>query len=232
MQVASGEQSVSRDLSLEMCDDVRAQMPNIPSDPAAKSKYDALIQVLIDLVAILDVPSIQLEDLASAADISMQEVQRFLPNSGAAASALALYYSELASIEVAKDQIGDPDANWQGIVHDVFRRGRIFYKKNPVALKIRLGGVQSAGVRHVLMQNGIVFAALLQNEVATRFVIPGNADLTDDFLNAIVITDALWSMSVYRHGEITDEAVEASERAVAGYLEQVLGQRLKTRQKA
>ena len=223
---------MSKDLSLEMCDDARAQMPNIPSDAGARATYDGLIQALIDYVATQDFPSIQLEDVADAADMQLEDVKRFLPNSEAASSALALYYSQLAATEIAKDQIADADQNWQGIVHDVFRRGRIFYKKHPVALKIRLGGVQSAGVRHILMQNGLVFASLIQNEVSMHYIIPGNADLTEDFLNAIIITDALWSMSVYRHGEITDEAIESSERAVAGYLEQVLGQRLKTREAA
>lgn len=223
---------MSRDLSLEMCDDARAQMPNIPSDTAARATYDGLVQTLIDYVAKQDFPSIQLEDVANAANMSLDDVRRFLPNPEAAISALALYYSELAAAEVAKDQIASPDDNWQGIVHDVFRRGRIFYKKNPVALKIRLGSVQSAGVRHILMQNGLLFASLIQNEVSMHFVIPGNADLTEDFLNAIIITDALWSMSVYRYGEITDQAIESSESAVAGYLEQVLGQRLKTREAA
>lgn len=212
-----------------MSEEARSQMPNIPAGADDKATYQKLLAGLVDQAAEHPFALIKLDKLADAADVPLSTVEGFFPNHQAAASGLALHYSELAAADVAMGQIADPDDNWQGVVHDIFRRGRAFYRKHPTALKIRLGGVQSAGVRHVLLQNGYTFASMIQHQVEKHFIIPGNADLTADFMNAIVITDALWSMSVYLHGDITDDAVEASERAVAGYLEQVLGQRLKMR---
>ncbi|MEL6857797.1 MAG: TetR/AcrR family transcriptional regulator [Pseudomonadota bacterium] len=220
---------MSTGFSLEMSDEARSQMPNIPADETDKAAYQKLIAAAAALAAEQTAFSIQLDRLAETAGVPLPTVERFFPNPEAAASALALHYSERAASEVALDQLATPEDNWQGIVHDIFRRGRVFYRKHPVALKLRLGAVQNAGVRHILLQNGYAFAALIQHEIQKHFIIPGNADLTEDFMNAITITDALWSLSVYQHGEITNDAVEASERAVAGYLEQVLGQRLKSR---
>ncbi|MEO1660245.1 MAG: TetR/AcrR family transcriptional regulator [Pseudomonadota bacterium] len=220
---------MSTGISLEMSDEARSQMPNIPADETDKAAYQKLIAAAVALAAEQTDFSIELDRLAETAGVPLPTVERFFPNPEAVASALALHFSEIAGADIALDQIADPENNWQGIVHDIFRRGRVFYRKHPVALKLRLGAFQNAGVRHILLQNGYAFAALIQTEIEKHYVIPGNANLTEDFRNAITMTDALWSLSVYQYGEITNNAVEASERAVAGYLEQVLGQRLKAR---
>lgn len=59
--------------------------------------------------------------------------------------------------------------------------------------------------------------------------MPELPDLVERFSELILISDALWALSVYRHGHITDASEEQARRAREAYARTFLPEYLKLR---
>ena len=215
--------------NLEGNPQVLKEMPVAPSGPTEAAIYKNLLATIERQLEQMEGVQIELADLAAAADVSLEQVKAFFPVPAAATVALAEHYVQLAAGMIFVDHSGDPEANWEGVVHEVLKRGRTIYKDHPVAKKIRLGAQQSAGLRYLLVKSNQLLAERLSEEIHRLFIVPDQVDLVEELAHGIIISDALLSVSFQLHGEITDEIIDVAERAVTGYLVQSLGQRLKIR---
>lgn len=170
--------------------------------------------------------SVSLKDVADAAQVPVASVYHFFLMPEAALAALTERYIELSAIEIMSNHVSDPERNWQGIINDIFDRGREFYDKYPAARKLRLTAHNSESTRYLILESNWALAETIYSELNRLFVLPETSGLVDDIARAIVISDALWSLSVSIHGTVTDEFAMEAERAVSLYLYPVLGPQL------
>lgn len=170
--------------------------------------------------------SVSLNAIAESAQVPVASVYHFFPVPEAALAALAERYTELAAIEVMSNHSIEKDRNWQGVVNSIFSRGQVFFGKYPAAKKLRYAPHQSASARHILLESNWGLAAVIEQELARLFKLPMKASLIDDLAYAIAISDALWSLSIALHGEVTDELALEAERAVTAFLLPLLGSKL------
>ncbi|MEL6860017.1 MAG: TetR/AcrR family transcriptional regulator [Pseudomonadota bacterium] len=208
---------------------VLAQLPRKPVRADGMVTYERLLDQIETFFSADGTTSLSLKQIAVATDMSVASVYHFFPVPEAALAALMERYLERAATEIMLNQSDDDGENWQGVVTTVMSRGRAFYEKYPAALKLGLGLVQCASVRHLLLESNWALAETIFAELDRLFMLPKVADLVDHFAYAIVISDALWSLSVSLHGTITDDLASAAERAVTGYLVPHLGYNLRSK---
>lgn len=206
-----------------------SQMPRPPASADETVAYDKLLDAIDEMIVEGDPSTIALSKLADRSGTPLATADRFFPNPEAAAAGLALRYVELAAKEIMSDQTASGAENWQDVVSEILNRGRVFYKKYPAAAKLRLGTGQSASVRHIMLQSTWGLAGAIGGELERIFIIPSNLDLVTELCYAIVISDALWSLSYTLHEDITDDLAEEAERAVSSLLIPILGSRLTQR---
>lgn len=210
-------------------DKALSQLPRAPVGADDQADYNKLLDALDRFLCDNDLDDISLEQLAKATEIPAARVSHFFPNAPAAAAGLTIRYVQLASNQIMSNQSASGSESWQDVVYEILRRGRAFFTEYPAAEKLRLGGGQSAGVRQLILQSTWSLAQVIKDELDRLFHVPPNSSLLDELAYAIVISDALWSVSLTLHGEITGEMAEEAERAVAALLEPAFGTRLPSR---
>ncbi|MEL6416324.1 MAG: TetR/AcrR family transcriptional regulator, partial [Pseudomonadota bacterium] len=166
------------------------------------------------------------KELADTANVPVASVYHFFPVPEAALAALVEHYIEKAAIEIMSNLEPAEGSNWQGIVNEVFARGRFFYEKYPAARKVGFCPHSSESARYLLLESNWTLAEQISSEFDRLFVLPPHLNIVDDVATAIILTDALWSTSIALHGEITDHYAAEAERAVASFLFPVLGAEL------
>ena len=208
-----------------------AETPRKPSDEEEEKLHEKLLVAAETFLLNGDITKLSLDHLAILADASIEEVSQFFTNPESVATALTERYVELAGRETILDHTPNPIDNWQGMVLEILERGQAFYERHPAAAKLRFGSKQSAGVRFVFLKGTWVFAELIEQELSRGFVVPPLPNLIDDLARCVVLSDALWSFSLTTRGKITSEYTREVERAVVGYLQPVLGDKLEIRER-
>ena len=203
-----------------------AQMPRKPVRADGLITYQKLVDAVDAKLATAPGIDIRLKSIADETDLPVASVYHFFPNPEAALAAVTERYVELAAIEVIANHAPLKTRNWQDVIKTIFIRARAFYKKFPAAQKLRLGPVQCESVRHLILESNWALAEATKIELERLFVVPDLPRLVDDLAYAIVICDALWSLSISLHGAITDDLAAEAERTVAGSLTAKLGSKL------
>ncbi|MEO1553828.1 MAG: TetR/AcrR family transcriptional regulator [Pseudomonadota bacterium] len=206
-----------------------SQLPRMPVRADGKATYDKVLDAVDAFLRDNDPDEISLNEMAEKTSLPVASVYHLFPNPEAAAAALTMRYVERAADEIMSKQSATTAEGWQGVVYQIFHRGRAFYAKYPAAMKLRLGSSQSAGVRHVILQSTWRLAEIIVSELERLFRMPNTTGLVDELAYAIIISDALWSLSIELHGEITDDMAEQAEQAVSALLEPLFGTTLPVR---
>ncbi len=203
-----------------------AQMPRKPVRSDGVATYEKLVSTIDTIFARDDSRTISLKELADAANVPVASVYHFFPVPEAALAALVEQYIEKAAVEIMSNLEPAEGSNWQGIVNEIFARGRVFNEKYPAAKKVRLCPHSSESARYLLLESNWTLAAAIASEFDRLFVLAPHLHIVDDLAMTIILTDALWSTSIALHGEITDQYAAEAERAVASFLFPVLGAEL------
>ena len=213
----------------QICELASSQAPAPPVSDDDKAAYRQLLIALDDLLNRRHDLSFTLAELAEAASVPIEVAQARFPVEEAALTGLAKHYVRQLGSKIGAGHRDRDGENWEGIVSEVLRRGRAYYHAHPVAMKLRLGVGIPAGARLVYLESLSALAQMLNDEANRLFVLPERTDITDELAEAIYISDALWSLSVELHGEITDELAEEAEHAVSSLLEPIFGTSLPLR---
>ena len=205
---------------------VLAQMPRRPVRSDGVATYGRLVETVDAIFAREDSQTVSLKEVADAANVPVASVYHFFPVPEAALAALVERYIETAAIEIMSNLDPAEGSNWQGIVNEIFARGRVFNEKYPAAKKVRLCPHSSESARYLLLESNWILAEAIASEFDRLFVLPPHLNIVDDLAMTIILTDALWATSIALHGEITDHYAAEAERAVASFLFPVLGAEL------
>jgi AcrR family transcriptional regulator len=199
-----------------------------PRQKRGQVRFDAILDSAERLLARLEPEEISAYTLAEDAGISPPSIYQFFSDS----SQVFIALSERIHGDFVKSFDYPPAGafvTWQDLMSLRFKEGRDFYNSNPAARRLLLGSGLSAAIRARDLQVDRQLAIRSLEEFQRYFFFPDTPDLVDRFTELLVINDALWTLSVHRHGLITDASEEQARRAREAYARTFLPEYLPTR---
>lgn len=187
-----------------------------PRQKRGKERFEAILDAAERLLESHEPAEISPYTLAGEAGISPSSVYQFFAD----ASHVFLALSERIHQRFVEgfDQLPDGDfSTWQELLALRFREGRDYYNSHAAARRLLLGSGLSATIRARDLEADRLLAVRSAEEFDRFFLMPANPDLIERFTELLVINDALWALSVHRHGTITDALEEQARRAREAY---------------
>lgn len=183
-----------------------------PRQERSRQRFGAILDSAARLLETLEPDQISIYSLAEAADMSPASIYHFFKDSTQAFQALAERYHE-QFVEAFDHPPAAPFQTWQELQQLRFEEGRDFYNRNTPARRLLLGSGMSATIRARDLEIDRQLAERQSDELRHFFTLPEMPDLVQRLTEQVVISDAIWTLSVHRHGTITDEMYEQSRRA-------------------
>lgn len=183
-----------------------------PRQARSRQRFEAILDAAASLLELQEPDEISIYTLADATGISPPSIYHFFPDASHVFQALAeRYYDRF--VEVFDHPPAAEFETWQDLQALRFEEGRDYYNANTAARRLLLGSGMSAMIRARDLEIDRQIAERSGEELRRYFVIPDLPDLVQRLTEQLVVSDALWTLSVHRHGLITDEIYEQSRRA-------------------
>lgn len=217
----------------------RAQIKDRPSTPRAgirrpvqkrsQIRFEAILDSAERLLDRLEPSEISVYTLADDAGFSPPSIYQFFSDSNQVFVALAERI--LGQFVTAFDQSPNaPFHTWQELMALRFGDARAFYNQNKAARSLLLGSGLSSAIRARDLNFDREIAMRSKEEIQKRFFVGDIPEIVERFTELLVINDALWTLSVHRHGIITDAYEEQARRAREAYSRTFLPEYLPIRQ--
>lgn len=203
-----------------------------PIQRRSRERFESILNTAEKLLETLAPDEISIHRIASELDMSAASIYHFFPDPALVFAALAERYLGVFERAAAEALPQDFDT-WQDLQTYGFRSARDFFNANAPARKVLLGGpALSYDIRRMDLQSDAKMAALGLQQMASQFVLPDIPDLIGRSIEVIVISDALWALSIHLHGTITEEMEERARRARIAYARTYLPEYLHKRERA
>lgn len=187
-----------------------------PRQKRSQQRFEAILDSADRLLETLEPAQISIYTLAEEAGLSAPSIYHFFPDAGQVFVALAERYTR--EFVALLDQPLPPGiTSWQQYVAARYRIGRDHYNAHGAARRLLLGSGLSAAIRARDLETDRVLAERSMAEINRLFDITPSADLIERLTELVVINDAIWTLSVHRHGVITDAYEEQARRAREAY---------------
>lgn len=187
-----------------------------PQQQRGRERFEAILDATDRLLIENEPGQLSIYVIAEEAGIAPPSIYHFFPDLDCVYLALAerLHEQFVSNIGEPPD---DAKQSWQAL--NVYRFGvaRDLYNSTPSARKLLLGSGISAALIARDKEFDRRFAELGVEELNQLFYIPDDPNLVDRIMELLVINDALWALSVHRHGFITDELEDKARRARFAY---------------
>ncbi|MGH6650962.1 MAG: TetR/AcrR family transcriptional regulator [Sphingopyxis sp.] len=188
-----------------------------PAQKRSRARFEAILDGAERLLDTLPPSAISIHAIAAEVEISPPSIYHFFPEPQLVFSALAERYLKRFE-EGVLTSVPDEVASWQDLQTLQYRAGQQWFNAHPAARQVLLGGpAWSSDIRTQDLDSNYVTAGRSIELMAQRFVMPEIPDLHDRLVEVIVINDAIWSLSIRRHGLITDAMEEQARRARIAY---------------
>jgi len=195
-----------------------------PTQERGRQKFEAILDAADRLLEIRDPADISIYDLAADLNTSPPSIYHFFPDISLVFVALAERY--LLGIEQMSLDVDEAVASWQELIDIQFERVRVIYDTRAPVRKILLGPGYSYEIFSRDIATTVVNASRSLELMGRRFEMPNIPDLLDRLVEMVKIGDAMWMLSIHRHGRITDAGAELASRARIAYLRTVLPEHL------
>ncbi|MFM9937399.1 MAG: TetR/AcrR family transcriptional regulator [Novosphingobium sp.] len=187
-----------------------------PRQKRSQQRFEAILDSAARLLETQGPEQISIYTLAEEASLSPPSIYHFFPDAGQVFVALAeRYYKQF--VDLLDDPLPQGLTTWQQHMATRFSHGRDHYNATPAARRLLLGSGLSATIRARDLENDRVIAERSVTELCSLFEIAESPDLIERFTELLVINDAVWTLSVHRHGLITDAYEEQARRAREAY---------------
>lgn len=187
-----------------------------PRQKRSQQRFEAILDSADRLLETLEPEAISVYTLAEEAGLSAPSIYHFFPDAGQVFVALAERYTR-EFVGLLDLPLPPGITTWQAYFAVRYGHGRDHYNAHAAARRLLLGSGLSATIRARDLENDSVLAQRSMAEVSQLFEIAPSADLIERFTELLVINDAIWSLSVHRHGVITDAYEEQARRAREAY---------------
>lgn len=200
-----------------------------PTQKRGRLRFEAILDSAERLLEQLEPDEISVYTLAEEAKISPPSIYQFFSDSGQVFIALSERILAQFVGGFANPPVGE-FTSWQELMSLRFREGRDFYNSSAAARRLLLGSGLSAAIRARDLDIDRQLALRSLEEFQRYFFFPEIPELVERFTELLVINDALWTLSVHRHGIITDTYEEQARRAREAYSRTFLPEYLPARQ--
>lgn len=187
-----------------------------PRQKRSQQRFEAILDSAARLLETLGPEEISIYTLAQEAGLSAPSIYHFFPDAGQVFVALAERYTQ-EFVALLDKPLPPGITTWQAYFAARYGDGRAHYNAHTAARRLLLGSGLSATIRARDLENDSVLAQRSMAEVSQLFEIAPSADLVERFTELLVINDAIWTLSVHRHGVITDAYEEQARRAREAY---------------
>ncbi|HKR87109.1 MAG TPA: TetR/AcrR family transcriptional regulator [Phenylobacterium sp.] len=178
-------------------------------------RRQALLHAARTLLADRALDQLTLPMIAENAGIPASSAYHFYPD-------LVELYKDLAgaiSEEMAEYIPSQSEAqNWESVVREVTSKVRDFLNADGAALQLLNGPKTNPEIKAAGCGNDLRFGVAVRQLIARSFELPTFPNQDEVFFRAIQISDLLFSLSVAKHGLITDEYFEDGSNAMLAYL--------------
>jgi AcrR family transcriptional regulator len=202
-----------------------------PRQKRSQQRFEAILDSAARLLEALEPEAISIYTLAEEAGLSAPSIYHFFPDAGQVFVALAERYTR-AFVALLDQPLPHGITTWQAYLAARAATGRAHYNAHTAARRLLLGSGISATIRARDLENDRVIAERSMGELTALFDIAPSDDLIERFTELLVINDAIWTLSVHRHGTITDAYEEQARRARETYARTFLPEYLPLRIRA
>jgi AcrR family transcriptional regulator len=184
------------------------------------------------LLADRDIDELSLDAVARHAGIPLTSVYHFYGDLHTLLAALAVHYGEGFVEMLARPLPAAKIATWEDVLAIMIARGVRYYRANPGARKLLIGGKAPADIKLADRLHDKDIGALLEATLARHFELPEFAERTVVCYHVVEIVDLLLQLSVIQFGRITPQMVRHARLACVGYLRAFLPAKLPLRRAA
>ena len=187
-----------------------------PRQKRSQLRVQAILDSAERLLESHEPGEISIYAIAEDAGISPPSVYHFFPDSNQVFLALSerIHARFVEAFEVPPE---GHFATWQDLMLLRFRQGQDYYNAHAAARRLLLGSGLSATIRARDLEIDRQLAVRSLEEMRRYFLFPEGPEIEERFTELLVINDALWALSVHRHGLITDAYEEQARRAREAY---------------
>ena len=193
-----------------------AEVIRRPRQKRSQQRFEAILDSADRLLETLEPAQISIYTLAEEAGLSAPSIYHFFPDAGQVFLALAERYTR-EFVDLLDQPLPAGIRTWQDYMAARYGHGRAHYNTHAAARRLLLGSGLSASIRARDLENDRVLAQRSMAELSQLFDIAPSTDLIERFTELLVINDAIWTLSVHRHGTITDAYEEQARRAREAY---------------
>ena len=187
-----------------------------PRQERSKIRFEAILDAAAELLETMEPEDVSIYTLSEKADISPTSIYHFFPDANWAFVALAERYYEYF-LKGLEQPITFEFNTWQDLQSARFEDAQAFFNENGAARRLLLGSGLSIDIRLRDLEIDRVLAQKTVDQWCHYFVMPEIPKLVDRITEMMIMSDALWSLSVHRWGYITDEMAEQAGRARIAY---------------
>lgn len=216
----------------ETHDDTRDDARTRRSQARGRERRERLLAAASQLLGEREIEEISLQDLARTAGIPTSSAYHFYTNAMDAFAALTEEIGAALAHTLTEPLELPPKACWEDVVTITAERAVTFYRTRPDARRLLIGSHTPPHLKRSDRDNDRTIAAVMRDHIDAAFQLPVMERDEDVYFHAIEIADLFYSLSMLRHGEITDEMAEEAVRAMVAYLRTYLPARLPRRHHA
>jgi AcrR family transcriptional regulator len=174
-----------------------------PRQKRSQQRFEAILDSADRLLETLEPAQISIYTLAEEAGLSAPSIYHFFPDAGQVFVALAERYAR-EFVALLDKPLPPGIETWQDYMTVRYSHGRDHHNAHAAARRLLLGSGLSATIRARDLETDRVLAERSMAEFCRLFDVAPSADLIERFTELLVINDAIWTLSVHRHGTITD----------------------------
>ena len=169
---------------------------------------------------------ISLKSIAAEAGIPVGSAYHFYGNANDVYIELAQQFSSTFGAAIAEPYTGECTASWQGLFREAINRGVSIYRQQPAYAQLIIGAKAPPEIKLADRESDAEIGRLFEEVICRHFDYRPFPAHDDVFFHAVEIVDLFLTLSVIRHGEITDHMVEEAARAALAYLREYMPARL------
>jgi len=168
--------------------------------------------------------AVSLQDVAGEAGLPVASLYHYFPTPAALLTALAQRYLSALEALAAQPLVHAELTQWADIVRFHARQAIAFYNAHPVAMRLLFGPESFWQIRAADLESGNRVGTIYCRKLVQHFAVAPSPSLQQAFGVAVVISDAIWSLSFARLGRIAPAMAEEAMRARLAYLRLHVGE--------
>lgn len=196
-----------------------------------KARREKLVSAAAELLDEQGFEEVSLADIAKRAQIPTASAYHFYPNANAVFAAVAQQFGESLEEALSAPYSGPSTDSWQAILREAIDRAVKIYRDKPAYRQLIISGKAPAEIKLSDRSHDEQVGQILIDAVSQHFVVPEFPRMQEIFFYATEIADLMFTLSMIKHDNITDEMVEEAKRSIVSYLRTYLPEVLSPRVK-